>query len=410
MSILGKILAIFNVFAVAGVLALMAMNYAERQGWEYAVFRHDLMINGLPLNDQETDELQQPIVSKIGENTQRELFQQVYPNTPVATQEAEVQRVKGALDSQLQSAGDKKKKIAALARILMPMADTIEQRWRMLAYQSHLRDDKTFADLKARLLAAHKAATAPVQGEAKPYENRFHDALATTFRDPPGPLAEEFLTLMKPDPKADFDKTLEQSLDKQLARLQQQFDKMFSDASGNKRAIARLLFNMVEVMPPAQGDGQAQPNLADNPAYKRFFIVVGVRTAVQAVNEQAGILQDIVAETAVERERERGLFIVEDRKEVGLVRRKKFEVDHHALLLASKKKELETHADTLAKRKQDVKAYEKQLAAERQKTAAHLQQLRKLSDKLFAERVQLRDLTRANQQLEKDIRALEEGR
>jgi hypothetical protein len=416
MSTFGKVLAILNVFAVVGVLVLMGMNYVKRQNWEYAVFRQELMIKGLPLNNKETDELQEVVVDKIGEKTKQELFRQTSPPTPVVTQEAEVDRVKGELTNQVRNAGDTKKQIAELARILTPMADTIEQRHQLIAYQMHLRDDKTFAALKKRLLDAHAAATAPQEGKAKSYEARFHDALATTFSDPPGPFAEAFLAVMKADPKTDPNAALEQALAKQLEQLQGQFEQMFRNAlsggekvqpwapSQQKRNIARLLFNMVEVTGPG-----AKPDLND-PAYRRFFIVVGVKAAVEAITEQASILQALTFETQAERQRERNLFAGEHRKAVDLVLEKKAEVDQQRLLLALKKREKEAHETALARRRLDVKAYEEQLAAERQKTVHNLEQLRKLSEQLFAERVKLRDSSEDNQKLEKQIRALETGR
>lgn len=412
MSLIGKLLAILNIFAVLGTLALLTMNYVKRQNWEHAVFRQDLMIGGLPLDDKETDAQQQLIANeKLGKQAQQDLFK----TEPVATQEDEVKRVKAKLDGQIQAAGDKKKQIAELARILTPMASTIEQRGSMMAYQTYLRDDKMFAVLKERLRAAHKAAQA---GQAAKYEERFHDALALTFSDPPGPFGEAFLAVKQTDPKADFDKALEQSLDNQLTQLQGQYEQMFRNVSSSgeagkaeaqrKRAIARLLFNMVEVLAPPGGD--AKPDLVNNPAYKRFFLVVGVKAALEAVNEQAGILQGLVFETDVERLRERYLFAEEHRKEVDLVLDKKSEVDEHQTLLALKKKEAEAHAEKLTERRRDVQLYEQQLAATRSETIQHLEQLRQVSDQLFAERVKLRENSEDNQKLEKQIRALEEGR
>lgn len=418
MSLLGKLLAFLNIVFILGTLALFGMNFAKRQNWEYAVFRHDLMMDGLPLDEAEKDALQQPAVSKIGEQTKQELFKQTSPPQAVTTQEAEVQRVKGQLDGQIQSAGDKKKQMLALARILTPMADTIEQRTRMIAYPAYLRDDKTFASLRDRLLSAHKAATAPQAGQAKPYDERFREALALTFSDPPGPFGEAFVEIMKANPTADFDKTLEQALDNQLAQLQGQYEQMFRNVSARtesgeaaaatrKRAIARLLFNMVEVLLPP---GDNNLDLANNPNYKRFFIVVGVKAALEAVNEQATILQGLVFETGVERQRERYLFAEEHHKLVDLVLEKKTELDHYNTLLAFKKKEAEAHAETLERRRQDVKLYEDQLAAERRSAAKRLQQMRQVSDRLFAERVKLRETSEDNQKLEKQIRTLEEGR
>ncbi|MHB1426233.1 MAG: hypothetical protein ACYC3I_23965, partial [Gemmataceae bacterium] len=421
MSLLGKILAIVNILAVAGVLVLLAMNYNQRQKWQYAVFREDLTINGLPIDDKETDAQQLIAKERILPKTQQDIFKQAAPNTPVATQFAELDRVKGELTQLVQSAGDKKKQIATLARILMPMAETIEQCRRMLAYQTYLRDDKTFDALKARLLAAHKAATAKREGQNKPYEERFREALVATFSDPPGPLGEAFLDVMKADPKADPNKALEQSLDPQLTQLQGQFEQMFTNAKNGgegaragapgqqRRAIARLLFNMVGVTQPA-AEADAATDLANNPAYKRFFVVVGVQAAVEAIDEQANLLHNLAFETEVERQRERSQFAVEHGKMIDLVREKKIDVDQHNQLLAMKKKEQEAHEVLVDRRRQDVKFYEDQLAAERRKSAQHLEELRELSDRLFTARVRLRENSDDNQKLEKQIRALETGR
>jgi hypothetical protein len=416
MSIFGKVLAFLNVFAVIGVLALMGMNYAKRQNWEYAVFRQDLMIKGLPLDDKETDQLQQPLVSKIGEKTRQDLFRQVSPSTPVSTQKEELDRVQGVLQGQFQNAGDKKNQIAALARILTPTADTIEQRRRLLVYQSYLQNDNAFAVLKQRLLAAHTAAKTRREGPEKPYEERFRDALALTFSDPPGALGEEFLAVMKANPNENFDAALDKSLDNQLTQLQGEFDQGFRNAwnggegvqagapAQQKRSIARLLFNLVEVSNP-----NVNPDLGD-PAYRRVFVVVGVKAAEEAVNDQAGILQALTFETQAERQRERNLFAVEHRKAVDLVLQKKADLDQHNLLLSVKKKEKDTHETALSRRREDVRTYEEQLAAERKKATQNLEQLHKLSDELLAERVKLRETSDDNQKLEKQIRVLEAGR
>lgn len=419
MSIFGKILAIVNVLAVVGVSVLLAMNYSKRLNWEHAVFFQDLLINGLPLDDKETDALQDPIAAKIGAKAQQDLFKQASPNTPVTTQQAELDRVKNALSSSIQAAGDAHKQIDTLAYILMPMADTIAQRSRLVAYRANLRDDKTFKALKARLFAAHQAAIAPQQGRAKPYEERFADALAVTFSDPPGPFAEAFVAEMKANPNQNPDAALNQSLSKHLAQLQGEFEQMFRNAlnggegaqpgapTQQKRTIARLLFNMVEILSPPAAN--APPSLRD-PAYQRFFIVVGVKSAVEAVNDQANILQGLTFETKADRQRERDLFALEHRKAVSLVLDKKTAVEQHNTLLAIKKTEKERHDVALESRRLNVKEYEEQLAAERQKTVHNLALLRQLSDQLFDERVKLREKGEDNQKLEKEIRTLETGR
>ncbi|HEY7427952.1 MAG TPA: hypothetical protein VH682_27210 [Gemmataceae bacterium] len=422
MSLLGKILAIFNVLAVIGALALMGMTYGKQRVWEYSVFRQKLMMNGLPVDPGERDEKNQPLGDNIGPTTQKELF----PQNPITTQKAEVERVRGELQSKIQGAGDKKKQIYLYARVLTPMALTYEQRARLMAYQTYLRDDKAYEHLKERLKTADEAEKKQSQDRrVKPYDEAFNEALAAQYTDPPGPLADEFLAVKKADPKMDFETALGKSLDNHLAQLQGQFEKMFQDAlegttdasktgasPQKRRVIAFLLFNMVNALPDeAAGDAAAKPsNLWDDPKYKRFLNVVGVRAAAEAVNDEAVLLKAIAGEVETARLRERGIFAIEHRFAIDLVEEKSALLEAHNLLYARKQKELATHEETLKKRELDVKFYEDQLAAARKETAGHLKALREMSDKLLQARVELRDATEKNQKLEKDIRALEGAR
>ncbi len=258
----------------------------------------------------------------------------------------------------------------------------------------------------------------------KSYDEAFHNALALQYTDPPGPLAEAYLAAKNADPQATFDKALDQSLDAQLAQLQAQLDQAFQDAldrrqspekiggppSQRKRAIARLLFNLVDAL-PSESPGGAAPklDLMENPGYKRFILVVGVREAVHAVNDAAGVLDEVADETQVERKRLRGIFAGEHGKVVQVIQDKTVAVEMHDLLLKLKQKELGEHEEALKKRRLDVDNYQKQLEAARQETAGHLKELRLMSENLFRERVKLRDATLDNQKLEKTIRRLEEG-
>jgi hypothetical protein len=410
---------------VLGALALMGMVYGKRTAWQYQVFRQELTMDGLPVDEAQRDEMDRPLADKIGPDTQKDIFQGTMPADPVATQRAEVNRVKGDLERKVQSAGDKKKQLYTLARILTPMALTFDQREGLRAYQTYLRDDAAFAKLKTRLEQADKTATQKLKdGKAKVYDEAFHEALAAQFTDPPGPLGEAFLVARKADAAGNVDKVLDQSLDAQLAQLQGQFKQMFDSAvegtgsadggkSGatrqKRRVIAFLLFNMADVLPDeAPGGAAAKPaNLWEDPKYKRFLKVVGVQAAAEAVDAQAALLKDLAAEVDTARLRDRGLFAQEHAKAVSLVQDKVAELDRHTRLYELKQQELLAHEENLKKRALDVKFYQEQLDAARKKTSGDLDVLRKMSDQLLKERVKLRDATEDNQKLEKDIRALE---
>jgi hypothetical protein len=422
MSLFGKILAILNIFAVIGVVAVMGMEYGKRHAWQYAAYREELMLKGLPLGPDETDKLQQKRANLIDEQTKKDLFGGV---EPVTTQEGEVQRVKDLLyKNKIQPIeSDQKKQLVAYARILMPMVVNRDQMEQMLAYQIFLQNDQTYQQLLTRLTQTKTIAQQLVKdGKAKTFEQAFHEVLAGQFADPPGILGDEVLEILKAEPNTTVDKALDTSLDKQLAEIKSQYDQMFRDAmpSGEtaaakqgsnlqrRRVIARLLFNMVE--PLLEGDAAKNLDLMGNPAYKRFIMVVGVEAAVEAVNDQAAILQEIANEIDLQRDRERGLFSVEHRKELDVVLEKKDEVEKNNILLTVKEKQLATHEETLKKRRLDIQFYQNQLMTARQQTAQHLKELRTMSEALHQERIKLRDKTENNQKLEKEIRTLETGK
>src|SRR5439155_19580397 len=99
MSLLGKILALINVLAAVGFIYLAASDYGKRKQWSYAVFRHDLAINGLPLDDKQKDVDDVPIVKNLKDPTLAQMFQGA--GTPVTTQMAEMENVQQALTEKI---------------------------------------------------------------------------------------------------------------------------------------------------------------------------------------------------------------------------------------------------------------------------------------------------------------------
>lgn len=424
MSILGKILAILNVLAVIGVLALLAMDYAKRQTWAHAVFRQQLVITGLPVDDNDVDGQGHKLADDLTPATLQDIFK---GSSPVKTQLDEVKRVQNELNGKIQSAGDKKKQLYVLARILTPLALTGEQREQLLAYQAYLRDEASFKRLSDLLAAADTAARQPPPRDkrAKSYEEGFRDYIGGQFIDSPGPLAEAFLAVEKAAPQTPVPQAIEQSLDPQLAQLQGQFEQAFREALTQKppsegvksdspaqqrRIIAHLLFCLTDALPDEAAGAAPKLDLMENPQYRRFITVVGVREAVRAVNDEAALLKEMAVEVEQLGKRDLLTFAAQHHKVVDMVQDKARLVERHGLALARKQKELETHAADLSRRRLDVEYYNKQLEQARRDTAGHLKELRAMNDALFNERVKLREATEKNQQLEKDIRKMEMGR
>jgi hypothetical protein len=100
MSLLGKILAILCAFAAIGFIYMAISDYGKRQQWSYAVFRHDLAIDGLPLDESQLDLDGKSIAKNLNQATLTDMFQSG-GGSPVSTQLAEVNRVKGVINGKI---------------------------------------------------------------------------------------------------------------------------------------------------------------------------------------------------------------------------------------------------------------------------------------------------------------------
>src|SRR5438876_11316199 len=99
MTILGKLLAIANVLAAVGFLYLAATDWAIRHKLTYAVYRHELALTGLPVDDQESESTDDaPHIDRLSEKTLQDVFK---GGTPVKTQKEEVQRVQREFKSSI---------------------------------------------------------------------------------------------------------------------------------------------------------------------------------------------------------------------------------------------------------------------------------------------------------------------
>ncbi len=143
MSLLGKILAILNVFGVLGFGALAIMDYGRRQGWQYANYRHDVAFEGTPVDgtdESPRDPKGYPLVKRMNKQILKELFPTDPEEAAPETQKKEAERVRDALNAKLAEAGsDRAKRVAELARILQPVAETGVEHEKLLRRSSPSR-------------------------------------------------------------------------------------------------------------------------------------------------------------------------------------------------------------------------------------------------------------------------------
>jgi hypothetical protein len=119
MSTAGKILAVLCAVAVLAFLAVAALDYGQRLAWTSAVFQQELLIGGLPLDNQETDVEGRPVVSVLSKGILQKLF--ANNGAPVSTQLDAVTQRHAALVQSLDSP-------AALEEALLPLAQSLGER------------------------------------------------------------------------------------------------------------------------------------------------------------------------------------------------------------------------------------------------------------------------------------------
>jgi hypothetical protein len=137
MSTLGKVLAVFNILIVlAAFFYFFPTNWGTRQSWAYSYYRHELVLDGLPLDDQEKDTEGHLQKDKLSETTLKQMFQGA--GETVSTQMKEIDDVRKKCN-ELQNNNP-----ARLKEILSTMARTGAERDEILATDpAQLKDPVT---------------------------------------------------------------------------------------------------------------------------------------------------------------------------------------------------------------------------------------------------------------------------
>ncbi len=435
MTLLGKVLALLNIFGMIGLMVFALLVYAKREAWAYANYRFDLAANGLPQHKEEKDAEGNLKYEDLSEQTRSELF----PNNPVSTQKEEVERVQKVLQAKLNGESDKPTQTALYATMLLPLARTNAERERLVSIRRHLADAKTTEQLKKDLRTAYKEAQDEIKDKpGKPLDLAFAGKLIVLGGEPRRPFEPVFLAIVQEAFKAPPDaakleevwntafadtvdtinKQLKESFDREFAQvLEGKYQ--FVDDKGNvtkkdmtteerRDATSYLLFNLVEITDPAADAATAtSTQLYQSPAYKRYLTVVGLAEANRTINQQVSTLSRILSDLVHEKERDRDSFaatllpILEQSRDLAR------HVEKLKVELTNEQSKVDAQDSLVKKRKADVDEAEKKLAELRQTTGDKLVELRALSKAVFDLRVEVRDKTVSNQENERLIRELE---
>ncbi len=460
MSLLGKILAVLNILGAGALIYFAMADYSKRHAWAYSKFRHELALNGLPLDAREQAANEEQIVNLLGEDanapTLTAIFQQAGGN-PVNTQIAEVDRLKGKLNGDLQAASGTRARTYALSSILLPLADQHDEREQLIACQALFVTDADLAKLKERYLKAFKEAVAEVTakpGPGGPPPRSFEDAFRAAVRAQGGHRAEAITTMLvkhfqPADPtKTDIAKEFDTVLNEQLAQLDKDYNDRFDAAlkggeyareaerkiqtgpngtpaertavEMQKAAIARLLLGLCMVQADqamtgaaakARGTADFAIQLANTDAYKnnvkRMLVVCGLKAGIDAIAERSAIQRNLVAYLEGTVQQERGDFVADHAYYVELLRRQAALVKAEEALREESKRKLADQNEQVNRRQKEVNDHKEELKELEAKTADSMKELRKASEQLLNQRTEARDLIRKTQESEKTLRDLE---
>jgi hypothetical protein len=366
MSIFGKVLIILNILVAGVFIYLSTADWSQRETWSYAVYRQELALDGLPLDEQELDAEGRLATDRLTEQTLKAIFQPVGETLPSPlrpedkTQLGAVQRLRDRLRGEINSLGGDEPKIRAqMVAWLVPLARTGGERDGLRQFLNMAPFDKVIAD-NGPFELVFKRVLEPGSGELE-------EAAKTYGRE------WGFQDLLKP-------------IDK--------------DPQTRRQEVAHLLLNMTA--DPTSQDFARQ--------YQRVLVIVGLKAFASQADQQYYALRDMAERLTLAMSEDRATFerdydvklkylygLAED---LGLSQKK----------LAEYEKLTRRHQDLVKARQADFMDLTTKLESARQATKTALANLTTEQQRLFEAERHVATAAAKNQQLEREIRVLEKGK
>jgi len=371
MSAFGKILAFLNILAAVAFFSLAAMDWGKRQAWAYTLYKHNLTLSGLPVNEDETDKEGVPWVEGLTPKTLQEMFQPVGGN-PVKTQRAEVEAVKTRLQAKLDETDPKETKLQKLSRFLLPLAQSGSRREWLI---------KTAA------------------GQSVPAHGVFDPAFEKELEAGP---ADKRTQVLETRLQEDFNGAFERVLQAKAGNKDR-------DPGEQRRAIAELLLALVELEPDDAAAGGSKDYL-ESTAYRRVLTVVGLETSLKALQGRADTLNAMLPGVNSDIDGERTAFVKDYHKVFGQLLVLGKEIDDRDQSYKRYQGMSEKYQSVIDTRNKEVTQMSQNLKKLQQDTAAEIAKQNSAENRLFGETKEQRDVAAENQRLEKQIRKLETER
>ncbi len=352
MSLLGKIFALLNTLLAFGLGVILVQDLGVRKNWTYLVFRQDIVLNGLPLDEDETTKTNINIKSNLdglNDDALKGIFKDAggplkLDNRVVLTQVDEVKRMHKKFD-------DKEKEIEG-------------------------------SDKKAQFLSKLLLENAITYVDRRKYDDLVNKA-------DPKTLADEYTSL-----RESVDNLFLSSEPREKNRLPQQAH--IISKSESRTAIAALLLSLYQVVDEGSEESM-----------RRLLAVVGPDYASKAFNGHAVVLTRAFDDLEAHLTREEAIFVTEHRElliEMGRRAKRAKQIEGFKLEYDER---IKTQKALLVKEKLLLAKMEKDLEEQRDQTSKVVGNFHLISERLFSVHKKLQGYRVGNEDQEKKLRAVE---
>lgn len=352
MSLLGKIFALLNTLLAFGLGVILVQDLGVRKNWTYLVFRQDIVLNGLPFDDDETTKTNINIKSNLDglEN--------------------------GALSAIFKDAGGPLK---LDNRVVLTQVDEVKRMHKKF-------DDKEKeiegSDKKARFLAKLLMENAITYVDRRKYDDLINKA-------DPKTLADEYTSL-----RESVDNLFLSSEPREKNRLPQQAHIISKFES--RTAIAALLLSLYQVV-----DEGTEESL------RRLVVVVGPDYASKALDGHAVVLTRAFDHLEAHLTREEAIFVTEHREIIIEMDRRAKRAKQIEGFKLEYDERIKTQKALLVKEKLLLAKMEKELEDQRDQTSNLVSNFHVISERLFSVHKKLQGYRVGNEVKEKNLRAVE---
>jgi hypothetical protein len=359
MSLFGKVLAFLNVLAAIGFFYVATLDWSKGQQWADAAQQHDLVIEGLPIDDaHDKDGAGSPRSQNIPPAVLQRMFSRV-GGEPVKTQTDEVKRVQRVLQGKLDDSTTKETKEQKLARVMYALAPSTAEREQWI--NRYNKPTNNTDDMQAKLDEAFAAVLS--------------DTLPTRSQ-PDSPAA--------PKPR---------------------------DLNEQRRSIALLLLQLANVFPEEEApDAAANQDPLATKAYERVLTVVGLDACNYALETQVDALERMTKDVLTALKRDRESYVPAHAMLLNQVEELSEKVAKQRADLKVQTEMVEQSRALAEARRTEVARITKELGVAQEETRQQLAIQATMEKNLFDARREVRDAFEKNQQLEQKLQELEKGR